>query len=69
MKVELLGHYGSDDVHAQSAWTSTSRDLTEELKLLETALTEFILKLSLERTSERTLAISEDCCGLFVKIR
>ena len=30
MKVELLGYYGSDDVHAQSAWTSTSRDLTEE---------------------------------------
>ena len=27
--VELLGHYGSDMVHAQSAWTSTSRDLTE----------------------------------------
>jgi thymidylate synthase (FAD) len=29
-KVELLGHYGSDSVHAQSAWTSTSRDLTED---------------------------------------
>lgn len=29
-KVELLGYYGSDTVHAQSAWTSTSRDLTEE---------------------------------------
>ena len=28
--VELLGHYGSDSVHAQSAWTSTSRDLTED---------------------------------------
>lgn len=28
--VELLGYYGSDLVHAQSAWTSTSRDLTEE---------------------------------------
>ena len=28
--VELLGHYGSDIVHAQSAWTSTSRDLTED---------------------------------------
>ena len=28
--VELLGHYGSDTVHAQSAWTSTSRDLTED---------------------------------------
>ncbi len=28
--VELLGHYGSDLIHAQSAWTSTSRDLTED---------------------------------------
>ena len=28
--VELLGYYGSDEVHAQSAWTSTSRDLTED---------------------------------------
>ena len=28
--VELLGHYGGDEVHAQSAWTSTSRDLTIE---------------------------------------
>lgn len=29
-KVELVGHYGSDETHALSAWTSTSRDLTEE---------------------------------------
>ncbi len=28
--VELLGWYGSDNIHAQSAWTSTSRDLTED---------------------------------------
>ena len=28
--VELLGFYGSDQIHAQSAWTSTSRDLTED---------------------------------------
>lgn len=28
--VELLGYYGSDLVHAQSAWTSTSRDLTQD---------------------------------------
>lgn len=30
--VELLGHYGSDQVHALSAWTSTSRELTPEKK-------------------------------------
>ena len=29
-KVQLLGYYGSDTTHAQSAWTSTNRDLTEE---------------------------------------
>lgn len=28
--VELIGHYGSDETHALSAWTSTSRDLTDE---------------------------------------
>jgi len=28
--VELLGYYGNDIVHAQSAWTSTSRDLTDD---------------------------------------
>jgi thymidylate synthase (FAD) len=31
-KVELLGYYGSDEIIACSAWTSTSRDLTEEKK-------------------------------------
>jgi len=31
-KVELIGFYGSDETHALSAWTSTSRDLTEEKK-------------------------------------
>jgi flavin-dependent thymidylate synthase len=29
-KVELVGYYGGDEAHAMSAWTSTSRDLTEE---------------------------------------
>jgi flavin-dependent thymidylate synthase len=28
--VKLIGWYGSDLTHAQSAWTSTSRDLTED---------------------------------------
>lgn len=28
--VELLGYYGNDTVHAQSAWTSTSRELTDD---------------------------------------
>jgi flavin-dependent thymidylate synthase len=29
-KIELVGIYGSDETHALSAWTSTSRDLTED---------------------------------------
>ena len=28
--VELIGHYGSDETHALSAWTSTSRELTAQ---------------------------------------
>jgi flavin-dependent thymidylate synthase len=31
-KVELIGIYGSDESHALSAWTSTSRELTEDKK-------------------------------------
>jgi flavin-dependent thymidylate synthase len=29
-KVELIGFYGSDEIHACSAWTSTSRDITND---------------------------------------
>lgn len=29
-QVELIGHYGNDETHALSAWTSTSRDLTDD---------------------------------------
>lgn len=28
--IELIGYYGSDSIHACSAWTSTSRNLTDE---------------------------------------
>lgn len=28
--VELIGYYGNDEVHACSAWTSTSREITDE---------------------------------------
>jgi flavin-dependent thymidylate synthase len=31
-KVELIGVYGSDETHALSAWTSTSRDLNDDKK-------------------------------------
>ena len=29
-EVELMGYYGSDETHCLSAWTSTSRDLTDD---------------------------------------
>jgi flavin-dependent thymidylate synthase len=32
-KVELVGFYGSDEIHALSAWTSTSRNLTDEKRI------------------------------------
>jgi thymidylate synthase (FAD) len=40
-KVELIGHYGSDEIIALSAWTSTSRELSDDKreripKMLET---------------------------------
>ena len=31
-KVELIGFYGDDTIHACSAWTSTSREINEEKK-------------------------------------
>jgi thymidylate synthase (FAD) len=31
--IELIGYYGSDEVIACSAWTSTSRELTQEKKI------------------------------------
>lgn len=40
--VELLGYYGSDIVIAQSAWTSTSRDLTEDKLARVPALLEML---------------------------
>jgi thymidylate synthase (FAD) len=40
--VELLGYYGSDEVIACSAWTSTSRELTNDKKSRIPALINFL---------------------------
>lgn len=40
--VELLGVYGSDETHALSAWTSTSRDLTDQKRNRIGELLEFL---------------------------
>lgn len=37
-KVELVGWYGGDETHAMSAWTSTSRELSEEKQMRVPAL-------------------------------
>jgi hypothetical protein len=42
--VELLGYYGSDLTHAQSAWTSTSRDITEDKRNRIPQLLEMLAK-------------------------
>ena len=44
--VELLGFYGSDEVIACSAWTSTSRELTEDKKARIPALINFLSALT-----------------------
>jgi thymidylate synthase (FAD) len=31
-KIQLIGYYGDDLIHAGSAWTSTNRDISEEKK-------------------------------------
>jgi len=41
-KVELLGYYGSDEIIACSAWTSTSRNLTDEKKARIPSLIEML---------------------------
>ena len=41
-KVELLGHYGSDEVIACSAWTSTSRNLTDKKRARIPSLIEML---------------------------
>jgi thymidylate synthase (FAD) len=40
--VELIGHYGSDEVIACSAWTSTSREITEEKRARIPSLIEML---------------------------
>ena len=40
--VELLGYYGSDEIIACSAWTSTSRNLTDEKKARIPSLIEML---------------------------
>jgi len=42
--VELIGHYGDDEIHACSAWTSTSREITDEKRNRIPQLLSFLAK-------------------------
>lgn len=62
-KVELIGTYGSDETHALSAWTSTSRDLTEDKRGRINKLLNMLAKDShhtpFEKSSQHFLVTSE----------
>lgn len=53
--VELLGWYGGDTVNACSAWTSTSRNLTEEKKNRIPALLKMLAENSHETPFEKSI--------------
>jgi thymidylate synthase (FAD) len=60
--VELLGFYGSDEVIACSAWTSTSRELTEDKKSRIPALINFLWSNGHETPFEKaTVHFLVDC--------
>ena len=60
--VELLGFYGSDEVIACSAWTSTSRELTEDKKARIPALINFLWSNNHETPFEKaTVHFLVDC--------
>jgi thymidylate synthase (FAD) len=60
--VELLGFYGSDEVIACSAWTSTSRELTEDKKARIPALIDMLWSNGHETPFEKaTVHFLVDC--------
>lgn len=55
MEIELIGHYGSDETHGLSAWTSTSRELTEEKRARIPQLLEMLASNHHESPFEKSL--------------
>jgi len=53
-RVELVGWYGGDEAHALSAWTSTSRDLTEEKRKRVPALLKMLAENGHETPFEKS---------------
>ena len=65
-KVELVGWYGSDEIHALSAWTSTSRDLTEEKRSRVPALLKMLAENGHETPFEKSslhFLVTVDCAS------
>ena len=57
-KVELIGYYGTDETIALSAWTSTSRDLTDEKDSAYRNLSGACGSMAMKRLSRRCNFIS-----------
>ena len=53
-EITLVGVYGSDHTHALSAWTSTSRELTEEKQSRIPALLKMLAENSHETPFEKS---------------
>lgn len=53
-KVELIGYYGSDEIHAASAWTSTNRDISEEKRARIPKLLEMLASAGHETPFEKS---------------
>jgi thymidylate synthase (FAD) len=65
-KVELVGWYGSDEVHALSAWTSTSRDLNEDKQSRIPALLRMLAENGHETPFEKSslhFLVTVDCAS------
>jgi thymidylate synthase (FAD) len=65
-KVELVGHYGSDEIHSLSAWTSTSRDLTDDKKSRIPALLKMLAENGHETPFEKSslhFLVTVDCAS------
>ena len=65
-KVELIGYYGGDEVHALSAWTSTSRDLTEEKRIRIPSLLRMLAENGHETPFEKSslhFLVTVDCAS------
>jgi len=65
-KVELIGYYGGDEAHALSAWTSTSRDLTEEKRARIPSLLKMLAENGHETPFEKSslhFLVTVDCAS------